>query len=69
MVVLNARHAPLTTADEGPAIAGLLRRDVRCSLQDAYLCLSENFTGQIKFFQIAARTPDGADESSTPPER
>lgn len=51
-LILDARHAGIVTANEGPAMVEHLRIPLGCPLVGAYLCLVENITGTPRFFEV-----------------
>ncbi len=57
-LVVNARHLVLV-AGEGPSVVASLRVPDGCLLRGAYLCVSENFAGTARIFEIGPTRTDG----------
>lgn len=51
-LVLDASWAPLTSAEDAPAMLERLTRPVNCPYIDVYLCLTENYGSGRLFFRV-----------------
>ncbi len=59
-LVLDASWAPITSADDAPAMLAQLSRPADCPYVDVYLCLTENYGRGRLFFQVAPWDGRGA---------
>lgn len=51
-LILNASHAPLHSATEGPFIVSWLKKPASWWYLDAYVCLAQNTTWGRDFFRV-----------------